>query len=462
MSKGLDTDLLRQITHAITIEENEDTWELKEKTMLQLQSVTLQHPSPPTALLLTLLRNMHFIEGFTASIKSLRTQLATTSCQTLSVLIKMLREDFEPFGEYFMATLLKTCAQTKRIVANAAGQTIKELIFNAPSPKYLQLLYNVILDRNSLLRSRGAEFFRDLVPKINFKSPYKSTTVELIENCLRKMLGDANSIVREFGCEVLDMYQLLWPGKVGEFIESLDYSTRKQLLKKDERMAAAFPTFSSITYSSSQMKESSLMHEEPNDLFCSSSSIQSPRKSLYEDFLENETRRVESKILMEKSIEFLKQNQVELKVFHILGLKELEEIALTETPKFLPVQMFYDESKGADPINSLKNIIVKSKDDSVWNMDEFESALNRIFEYSATFSRENSLYAFFVLLSNQGTYYMSQISVEMWKRLMNLLSEKGTAELDEIKSIEDEIILLLGINVSFENVCKYHAPLAVD
>lgn len=432
----------QQIIQHVILKENEDNWELKEKSLLKLNSlITTQLPSTQ---LIGLFKNFHFIEGYAKMINSLRTQLAVSACQTLVTIVQHVRADFEPFGEYFMNVLIKACGQTKKIVANSAAQTVKALIFDVPSVKYLQLFNNILSDKNPVLRAKGAEFFRDLVPKVNFRALSKGPAIELFEDCLRKTLGDGNAIVRTIGYEVLDMYQLIWPDRIIPFIDSLDYLTRKQLMKRDEKSA------NSPRKPHGEGKNT-LLQEEPSSIFSPSKLIHSPRKSLYEDFLENENKRTESRSILEKSVEFLKQNQVELKVFHILGLKELEEIALQESPRYLPIQAMYDEKM--EPLNLLKNIIVRSKDDSLWSEEQFRDSLEAIFNYARQFNKQNALYAFFVLLSNQGNRYMRSIDHSTWKQLMNLLAERNPHDMEEFKSIEDEIIFLIATHLPFEQIC---------
>ena len=123
----------QQIIQHVILKENEDNWELKEKSLLKLNSlITTQLPSTQ---LIGLFKNFHFIEGYTKMINSLRTQLAVSACQTLVTIVQHVRADFEPFGEYFMNVLIKACGQTKKIVANSAAQTVKALIFDVPEVK---------------------------------------------------------------------------------------------------------------------------------------------------------------------------------------------------------------------------------------------------------------------------------------------------------------------------------------
>lgn len=448
-------DSLPEIFQEIRAKETEDNWEHKEQAFLKLQQLSQENPSS----IVTCLKNLGNLDAFLRTINSLRSQLAITACQTLCSVVKSLKGEFEPFSELSLAALLKACAQTKKIVANCAAQSVKVLIFELPSCKYLGQIHSALQDKNPSLKAKAAEFLRDLVPKVDFRpSSSKSTAaLELVECCLRCALGDANCEVRQCAREVMDMYQLIWPEKVMSFLESLDYSTRKQLSRRDE---------SHLRPNSALEKEEFLLEQVQSiGLSCpagsskANSALQSPRKSLYEEYILNESKRVSSRTKMEKSIEFLQSNAVEMRIFRALDLIDLEELALQHaSSKFHPIALF-DEGKPEPEgsLNCLKNIIIKSKDDTLWNASDFESAIQACTCKFNGENKQNALYALFVLLSNRGDQYAESVEFYTWKSILKILADPQTPQISSfsgslVVNIEDDIIQLLGNKLSFYTV----------
>ncbi|KAK4701818.1 hypothetical protein P7C70_g4410, partial [Phenoliferia sp. Uapishka_3] len=195
-----------------------------------------------------------FLDGFLASVKSvqegilktassLRTTVATNALALIAELSQSLGHSFDPLLEAFLSHCLGMAGQTKKLVATASQAACKALITNsAYHLKTIQLLWTGMNDKIVLARTfvSGHVHTFIIVHGRASKSHIESSGgLEALEQCIKKGLTDANTLVKENSRATYWDYHQIWPKMADRLLAGLDATTKKQLDKADPRKGGA-------------------------------------------------------------------------------------------------------------------------------------------------------------------------------------------------------------------------------
>lgn len=182
--------------------ENEKNWSKRDEQLHLLINhlrETGQASSSSSSILLPLRLHYHDIINV---IHSARTQLVLRMCnfiQTLATTLDM--EEFDPLVDITINGILRVCAGTKRIVANAGEETLLKVFSVASHTKILGTVHSIIQDKNALLRQRVLESLLMTV-KSHLERWFPRYWME-VEPVIIRAIGDASPAVRSTAVQLL-------------------------------------------------------------------------------------------------------------------------------------------------------------------------------------------------------------------------------------------------------------------
>jgi hypothetical protein len=204
--------------------EGESNWLRRDET-LQYLMAELEN-GKGTALLALLKTNFYDLSQV---LYSARTQLTLTACKFMAILARCLSsEDFEPFVDISISSLLRVCAGTKKLVAGAGQEALERVFEVAPASKILAAVTQTMQDKNSSLRQRVLEALLTTVRQREERwfPRYWSEC----EPLLIRVFGDASPAVRSAAIELLSIAERhCSPDAIPSMMNKLDFSTAKQL-----------------------------------------------------------------------------------------------------------------------------------------------------------------------------------------------------------------------------------------
>ncbi|KAM0752761.1 hypothetical protein T439DRAFT_182194 [Meredithblackwellia eburnea MCA 4105] len=177
------------------------------------------------------------LEGVLKTASSLRTTIATSALSFITELSETLRNSLDPFLELLLNHCLCMAGQTKKIVATASQACVTALLTHSGYHiKTLQLLLVAMSDKivsaRQFVSGHVLTFVKFHVSK-NHKGLVEQTGgLDILAECVRKGLGDANSQVKETSRKTYWMLEEVWPKFMAEKVMGgLDASSKKQLEK---------------------------------------------------------------------------------------------------------------------------------------------------------------------------------------------------------------------------------------
>lgn len=155
-----------------------------------------------------------------------RTQLALNCLRFLQSFVAFLGTiEFEPFCEATIKNLMKLCGTTKKIVANAAQETLTVAFRLASIGRVLTFCQMAAFDKNQILR---VNVIRSL---LRLLSDPGTTTFNFadLEITLTKILSDANADVRQSAVEILLLLEEPFKVDLAKMFASMDPASARQL-----------------------------------------------------------------------------------------------------------------------------------------------------------------------------------------------------------------------------------------
>ncbi|KAJ3089054.1 suppressor of tub2 mutation [Quaeritorhiza haematococci] len=222
--------------------ETEENWESREQAFQRLRGLVRGNAAGMDGFV-PLLKGM--VDPLVKSIASLRTALVMTACSTVADLSTFLTTKLEPLVDPLLVNLLKLTSQTKKIVVNACIAAITTLLRNSTSPssssqqqtttRNLGYFYSSLSEsKNGSARCSAAGFVKVVFEEMLKGGSAGGSGIDLVEKCMKKGLSDALPAVRETSREMFAMYQTAWPEKAESFLDSLEPSTKKAILRQQK------------------------------------------------------------------------------------------------------------------------------------------------------------------------------------------------------------------------------------
>ena len=167
---------------------------------------------------------------------SLRTVVATNTCSLYNDLVVALGTSVDPYVETILSNLLRMAGFTKKIVVQTSQATVVTVIVNtSPQPRtIIPLFWAGLQDKTPQARSYVIEHVKTYLDVHGSRAKNvveASGMFDMLENCIKKSLTDANVGVRQNSRAAFWSFEGLWKERGRMVLEIQDGPTRKQLEK---------------------------------------------------------------------------------------------------------------------------------------------------------------------------------------------------------------------------------------
>lgn len=145
-----------------------------------------------------------------------RTQLCIRACQFVAAFAHFLGPGlFDSFAESTLFHLLKLCGSTKKIIGNAAAESMRSIFQLIIPQRASGVLLNAAQDKNVNVRSRAFEClkllseraYEDSSTAVSSCSMHQKLWETLVEKVLQRGVGDANAEIRALAVSVFLIYR---------------------------------------------------------------------------------------------------------------------------------------------------------------------------------------------------------------------------------------------------------------
>lgn len=173
----------------------------------------------------------HLQEPISQQILELRSSVVIEICEMITKISQLMKDEFEPFSDYFIPVLLKTTFVTKKAISDPGNSCIRSIIENTRINKPFNDIAEPLSTRksSSVLRKRCIEYI--LLALEVGKTSYLELQINTIENALRNSIGCE---VRETGKKAFIEYCRHWPDRISKFIQTLDIQSQQFIKKETE------------------------------------------------------------------------------------------------------------------------------------------------------------------------------------------------------------------------------------
>ena len=213
--------------------ESEGNWAAREKSVIKLRE--LVRGNAPSDFQHTFLINIKSLtDGIMKGMTSLRTKLSTNSCQLIKDLAITCGSGMDPMVDVMLPSLIKLCAGTKKITAEAGQVTTAVLVAHVSyHTKIVNQLWLACQDKNVQPRLYASGWLRAFLEAHAEQRHHieHGEGINTIEKCLKKGLADANPGVREGMRLTFWKFCAMWQSRGEALLESLDPKTKGQLEK---------------------------------------------------------------------------------------------------------------------------------------------------------------------------------------------------------------------------------------
>ncbi|CAG8623617.1 12693_t:CDS:2 [Ambispora gerdemannii] len=153
------------------------------------------------------------MDGIMSSLRSLRTTLTLATCVLVKDLAGYLGPAIDPFADNLLAHLIKQSGVVKKLVAQAGMNAAEALLANASYHlRLVNQLWGAMQDKSVQLRAYTIGFIKVVVNTHTARRDaiQRNGGAQLLQNCLKKGLTDANPKVREGSRAVFWEFYEVW------------------------------------------------------------------------------------------------------------------------------------------------------------------------------------------------------------------------------------------------------------
>ncbi|KAF9449916.1 hypothetical protein P691DRAFT_811482 [Macrolepiota fuliginosa MF-IS2] len=177
-----------------------------------------------------------FMQWSLKTLVSLRTTVATNTCQLYLELANNLGSTLDPFCDLLLTNLLKMGGLTKKITAQQSQSSVTGLLTctSAQPRLIIPLLWTTLQEKTVQARAFAVAHIKtylDVHGQRSKNAIEASGNLEVLDKCIRKSLGDTNPSVRETARKLFWDFDEIWPENGKIILDSLDATARKQLDK---------------------------------------------------------------------------------------------------------------------------------------------------------------------------------------------------------------------------------------
>ncbi|XP_006459874.1 hypothetical protein AGABI2DRAFT_184378 [Agaricus bisporus var. bisporus H97] len=216
--------------------ETEHNWAAREQSILRVRGMLKGdvHQRFPDVFMASLKDG--FFQWTLKTLASLRTTVATNTCQLYSELAVNLGSSLDPFCDFLLSHLLKMSSLTKKITAQQSQASVTTLLtYTSAQPRVvIPLLWATLQEKTVQSRAFVMGHIKTYLEVHGHRAKNAiegSGNLEVLDKCMRKAISDVNPSVRETARKIFWTFDDFWPENGSAILESLDATARKQLEK---------------------------------------------------------------------------------------------------------------------------------------------------------------------------------------------------------------------------------------
>ncbi len=197
MARDLE-DIVRDMLPSFEGKESEGNWSLREKNTIKLRRITRGN-SPQDFTVAYLAGTKILLDGILKTVNSLRTTVSTNGCHLVQEIAKAAGAGLDNMVEILLQSLVKLCANTKKITAANGDTTVNAVLANVTyNVRVAHHIWLACQDKNVQPRSYATGWLKTILDKYrHHKSALEHAgSLELIEKCLKAGLADRDLKVR--------------------------------------------------------------------------------------------------------------------------------------------------------------------------------------------------------------------------------------------------------------------------
>ncbi|ORX76370.1 hypothetical protein BCR32DRAFT_271312 [Anaeromyces robustus] len=177
------------------------------------------------------------------SIQSLRTALCVTSCLSIIDLATFYKTQLDVYSDIIISKLMPLINQTNKVISTLSSHTLGCIIKNVSyNLRNLQIISIPIIEKHKNTNTRqistiliGISIEIAIQNDIQKEKFEKFGGLDLVISCLKKSIQDAGQFIRETSRKIFSIINVYWKVKATKFMDSLDMTTRKNLIKYIEK-----------------------------------------------------------------------------------------------------------------------------------------------------------------------------------------------------------------------------------
>lgn len=205
-------DVFREMTPHFEGKESEQNWSRREKGILKLRRITKGN-CPQDFVIAYLAGVKGLLDGILKAVNSLRTTVSTNGCNLIQEIAKAVGAGLDSMVEILLQSLIKLCANTKKITAANGDVTVNAVFAHVTyNVRLAQHIWGACQDKNVQPRTYATGWLKTIITKHRH---HKGTlehagSLDLIEKCIKLGLVDRDPKVRESMRPTFWAFARLW------------------------------------------------------------------------------------------------------------------------------------------------------------------------------------------------------------------------------------------------------------
>ena len=219
-------DSFRDMQPCFEGKEVEGNWSARERNILKLRRITKGN-SPVDFTVAYLVGIKTLLDGILKAVNSLRTTVSSNGCLLVQDIANAAGSGLDSMVDIILQSLIKLCANTKKITASNADVTVNAIVTNVTySVRLAHHIWLACQDKNVQPRSFATGWIKTILHRHrHHKNILEHVgSLELIEKCLKAGLADRDLKVRESMRVTLWAFARLWPDRSEVYDMSSFYS----------------------------------------------------------------------------------------------------------------------------------------------------------------------------------------------------------------------------------------------
>jgi CLIP-associating protein 1/2 len=205
-------EVFRDMSPHFEGKESEQNWSRREKSVLKLRRITKGN-SPRDFVVAYLAGIRSLLDGILKTVNSLRTTVSTNGCHLVQEMAKASGTGLDSMVEILLQSLIKLCANTKKITAANGDVTVNAVVAHVTyNVRLAQHIWYACQDKNVQPRTYATGWLKTIIMKHRHHKHAleHAGSLDLIEKCIKLGLADRDPKVRESMRPTFWAFARLW------------------------------------------------------------------------------------------------------------------------------------------------------------------------------------------------------------------------------------------------------------